>query len=77
MPEFLAILEDYVATRYGVTHGRTRSTLHDQPLTAVPLLFGAGLATSLTPCVYPMIPITGGILGGAGPGAGPAAAPWS
>ena len=33
---------------------------------ALPLLFGAGLATSLTPCVYPMIPITAGILGGAG-----------
>jgi cytochrome c-type biogenesis protein len=42
------------------------STLRDQPLTAVALLFGAGLATSLTPCVYPMIPITSGILGGAG-----------
>jgi cytochrome c-type biogenesis protein len=45
------------------------STLRDSPLAAVPLLFGAGLATSLTPCVYPMIPITAGILGGAGPGA--------
>lgn len=42
------------------------STLRDSPLTAVVLLFGAGLATSLTPCVYPMIPITSGILGGAG-----------
>ncbi|HUF35803.1 MAG TPA: cytochrome c biogenesis protein CcdA [Gemmatimonadales bacterium] len=42
------------------------STLRDQPLAALPLLFGAGLATSLTPCVYPMIPITAGILGGAG-----------
>jgi thiol:disulfide interchange protein DsbD len=30
------------------------------------VLFAAGLATSLTPCVYPMIPITAGILGGAG-----------
>lgn len=30
------------------------------------MLFGAGLLTSLTPCVYPMIPITAGILGGAG-----------
>jgi cytochrome c-type biogenesis protein len=30
------------------------------------VLFGAGLVTSLTPCVYPMIPITVGILGGAG-----------
>ena len=42
------------------------TTLRDQPLMAVPLLFGAGLATSLTPCIYPMIPITAGILGGAG-----------
>jgi cytochrome c-type biogenesis protein len=42
------------------------TTLRDQPLAALPLLFGAGLATSLTPCIYPMIPITAGILGGAG-----------
>ena len=42
------------------------TTLHDQPLLALPFLFGAGLVTSLTPCVYPMIPITAGILGGAG-----------
>ena len=38
----------------------------DRPLAALPVLFGAGLVTSLTPCVYPMIPITAGILGGAG-----------
>jgi cytochrome c-type biogenesis protein len=44
-------------------------TLRDQPLMALPLLFGAGLATSLTPCIYPMIPITAGILGGGGVGA--------
>lgn len=42
------------------------TTLREQPLVALPLLFGAGLATSLTPCVYPMIPITAGVLGGAG-----------
>ena len=42
------------------------SSLRDRPWLAFPLLFGAGLATSLTPCVYPMIPITAGILGGAG-----------
>ena len=42
------------------------STLRDQPLAAIAGLFLAGLATSLTPCVYPMIPITAGILGGAG-----------
>jgi cytochrome c-type biogenesis protein len=38
----------------------------DNPLAAFPLLFAAGIATSLTPCVYPMIPITAGILGGTG-----------
>jgi len=42
------------------------TTLHRSPLAALPLLFVAGLATSLTPCVYPMIPITAGVLGGAG-----------
>ena len=32
--------------------------------------FGAGLGTSLSPCVYPMIPITIGFLGTAGTGEG-------
>jgi cytochrome c-type biogenesis protein len=45
-------------------------TLHQQPLLAVAVLFGAGLLTSLTPCVYPMIPITAGLIAGsAGPSA--------
>ena len=43
------------------------STLRNQPLVGLVVLFGAGLATSLTPCVYPMIPITAGILGWAWP----------
>jgi thiol:disulfide interchange protein DsbD len=38
--------------------------LRHQPLVALPLLFAAGLATSLTPCIYPMIPITAGLLAG-------------
>ena len=42
------------------------TTLRHEPLAALPVLFAAGLATSFTPCVYPMIPITAGILGGAG-----------
>ena len=29
-------------------------------------VFGAGLLTSFTPCIYPMIPITVGIIGGTG-----------
>jgi thiol:disulfide interchange protein DsbD len=40
--------------------------LMDRPLAALALLFAAGVATSLTPCIYPMIPITAGLLGGAG-----------
>ncbi len=39
-------------------------TLQSHPLLALPLLFGAGVATSLTPCIYPMIPITAGLLAG-------------
>jgi cytochrome c-type biogenesis protein len=38
--------------------------LQSSPLSAIGVLFGAGLLTSLTPCVYPMIPITAGLLGG-------------
>jgi thiol:disulfide interchange protein DsbD len=44
------------------------AALKEHPLAAAAALFVAGLATSLTPCVYPMIPITAGILGGAGAG---------
>jgi thiol:disulfide interchange protein DsbD len=44
------------------------ATLREQPLVAIAVLFGAGLATSLTPCVYPMIPITAGVLSGLGTG---------
>jgi cytochrome c-type biogenesis protein len=40
--------------------------LQDAPLAAMATLFGAGVLTSLTPCIYPMIPITAGILGAAG-----------
>lgn len=44
----------------------TGSELLASPLRAIPVLFLAGVVTSITPCVYPMIPITIGILGGAG-----------
>src|SRR5438105_2832946 len=39
-------------------------TLSHHPLLAVVTLFGAGVVTSLTPCIYPMIPITAGIISG-------------
>src|SRR3954467_14110828 len=38
--------------------------LSASPVTALPLLFIAGVLTSLTPCIYPMIPITAAIVGG-------------
>src|SRR5436309_13948895 len=44
------------------------ATLSHNPLIALVTLFGAGLVTSLTPCVYPMIPITAGILSGTSAG---------
>lgn len=38
--------------------------LVDNPLLAIGLLFAGGVMTSLTPCVYPMMPITAAIIGG-------------
>ena len=38
--------------------------LNAHPAAALPLLFLAGVLTSLTPCIYPMIPITAAIVGG-------------
>jgi cytochrome c-type biogenesis protein len=43
-------------------------TLSHHPLLALVTLFGAGVATSTFPCIYPMIPITAGILSGASAG---------
>lgn len=45
--------------------------LAQRPLLALPLVFLGGVLTSLTPCIYPMIPITAAVVGGqsTGPGA--------
>jgi len=43
-------------------------TLSHHPVVALATLFGAGVVTSLTPCIYPMIPITVGILSGTSAG---------
>lgn len=40
-----------------------QGALAGKSLLAYPLVFGAGLVTSLTPCVYPLIPVTVSILG--------------
>lgn len=41
-----------------------RDTLSGNPVLAIPLVFAGGVLTSLTPCIYPMIPITAAIVGG-------------
>lgn len=46
-------------------------SLADRPLAALAAMFGAGLLTSLTPCIYPMIPVTAGIVAGSGTAATP------
>ncbi|TFH65674.1 MAG: hypothetical protein E4G90_05835 [Gemmatimonadales bacterium] len=38
--------------------------LSDSPLLALATLFGAGVLTSLTPCIYPLIPITVSVISG-------------
>lgn len=43
--------------------------LSSSPLTALGLVFVAGVLTSLNPCIYPMIPITAAIVGGQSVGA--------
>jgi cytochrome c-type biogenesis protein len=42
--------------------------LSSSPITALPILFIAGVLTSLAPCIYPMIPITAAIVGGSSVG---------
>ena len=49
------------------------SQLSSSPLTALPILFIAGVLTSLAPCIYPMIPITAAIVGGSAVGDAPRA----
>ena len=45
-------------------HAHIIARLSSSPWTAIPLLFATGVLTSLTPCIYPMIPITAAIVGG-------------
>ena len=44
--------------------GFLESSLHEMPLLAYPVSFIAGLLASLTPCIYPVIPIVAGYIGG-------------
>jgi thiol:disulfide interchange protein DsbD len=44
--------------------GGLSDALSSSPLVALAAMFGAGVLTSLTPCVYPMIPITTAVIAG-------------
>jgi cytochrome c-type biogenesis protein len=44
--------------------GGLSEALASSPLLALGVMFGAGVLTSLTPCVYPMIPITSAVIAG-------------
>lgn len=41
-----------------------QETLSARPLLALATVFGAGVLTSLNPCIYPMIPITASVISG-------------
>jgi len=43
-----------------------QETLSSSPVLALATLFGAGVLTSLNPCIYPMIPITASVISGVG-----------
>ena len=47
------------------------SQLSSSPFLSIGLLFLGGMLTSLTPCIYPMIPITAAIVGGTAVGGAP------
>jgi cytochrome c-type biogenesis protein len=44
--------------------GGLTEALSSSPVAALAAMFGAGVLTSLTPCVYPMIPITSAVIAG-------------
>ncbi len=58
-------------------YSQLSTQLSSSPLTALPVIFIAGVLTSLTPCIYPMIPITVAIVGGGSVGEGTTPRPRS
>ena len=48
----------------GAANSQLSTALAGRPFLALVTLFGAGVLTSLTPCVYPMIPITASVISG-------------
>jgi thiol:disulfide interchange protein DsbD len=59
----MSAMMPHLFAQLGTTAALSES-LTASPLLALATLFGAGLLTSLTPCVYPMIPITVSVISG-------------
>lgn len=57
-------LSPYHSAVSGMDFSNLPALLSRSPALALPLVFLGGVLTSLTPCVYPMIPITAAIVGG-------------
>lgn len=53
-----------------ISTGQIASQLPNSPLLSLAAAYGGGLLASLTPCVYPMIPITSGVIAHANVGGG-------
>src|SRR5436309_5576628 len=53
-----------VIPSYSMDFSHLSALLSRNPALAIPLVFAGGVLTSLTPCIYPMIPITAAIVGG-------------
>lgn len=60
----VATLPDHDAHMIATTSGLD-VTLSAHPIAALVTVFAGGVLTSLTPCLYPMIPVTVSIVGGA------------
>lgn len=50
--------------------GSLTELLTQNPVAALGLVYAGGVVTSLTPCIYPMIPITAAVVGGQSVGSG-------
>lgn len=64
MTNLTTVLPNLMATLQEVVPPGLSETLSGNPLLAIATLFGAGVLTSLTPCIYPMIPITVSVITG-------------
>jgi thiol:disulfide interchange protein DsbD len=58
------LIEALFTAVQAASEGGLSQALSDRPVLALGTLYGAGVLTSLTPCVYPMIPITASVIAG-------------